>query len=72
MHGAVALCAGGLLALVGVPLLSESVRANFADSALWENLQKIQSSIVGAGAFLSLVLVWLSSSKKSKSGKKHK
>lgn len=72
LNSVVALCAGGLLALVGIPLLSESVRTNFADSELWKNLQKIQSSVIGVGAFLSLLLIWFNSSKKSKVSKKHK
>jgi hypothetical protein len=38
LHGLIALCAGALLALIGIPLLSESVRANFANSDLWTNL----------------------------------
>lgn len=73
LHGLVALCAGALLALVGVPLLSDSVRANFADSNLWTNLQKIQSSVIGAGVFLSLVILWAQNLKKASSkDKKHK
>jgi hypothetical protein len=64
-----ALCTGGLLALVSVPLLNASARANFADSWGWENLQKIQVPIIAAGFLLSLLLVWFykpSSSKKRK------
>jgi hypothetical protein len=73
IHLGIALCAGGLLALVGVPLLSESVRANFASSKLWEDLQNIQAGIIGAGVFLSLVAVWAKALKKSKlKDKKHK
>jgi hypothetical protein len=73
LHGLIALCAGALLALVGVPLLSDSVRANFADSNLWTDLQKIQASVVGAGVFLSLVVLWAKSLKKtSLKDKKHK
>jgi hypothetical protein len=53
--------------------LSESVRANFANSDLWTNLQKIQASIVGAGVFLSLVVLWAKSLKKpSVKDRKHK
>jgi hypothetical protein len=73
LHGLIALCAGALLALIGIPLLSESVRANFANSDLWTNLQKIQASIVGAGVFLSLVVLWAKSLKKpSVKDRKHK
>jgi hypothetical protein len=73
LHGLIALGAGALLALIGIPLLSESVRANFANSTLWSDLQKIQASVVGAGVFLSLVVVWAKNLKKSSiKDKKHK
>lgn len=73
LHMAIALCAGGLLALIAIPLLSGSVRANFADSKLWMDLQNIQSEVIGAGVFLSLVLIWANSLKKSSiKAKKHK
>jgi hypothetical protein len=66
---AAALCAGGLLALVSVPLLNASARTNFAGSASWTNLQKIQVPIVAAGFLLSLLLIW---SQKQPHAKKHK
>jgi hypothetical protein len=73
VHLAIALCAGGLLALIGVPLLSDSVRANFASSDLWAKLQNIQAPIVGAGVFLSLAMIWAKALKKSNAkDKKHK
>ena len=53
-----ALFLGGLLALIGVPLLNESARGNFTGSSLWTDLQKIQSWVIGAGALSSLLLVW--------------
>jgi hypothetical protein len=71
-HAAIALCAGGLLALVGIPLLSESVRANFAGSEPWSQLQHAQGAVIGAGVFLSLATVWLTSGKKHGGLKKHK
>jgi hypothetical protein len=63
---AIALCAGGLLALAGIPLLNESIRANFASSDLWSKLQNIQGPVIGAGVFLSLVMTWAKALKKSK------
>ena len=69
LHLATALCAGGLLALVSVPLLNASARTNFADSWGWANLQKIQVPIIAAGFLLSLILVWFN---KSRHAKKHK
>ena len=53
-----ALFLGGLLALIAVPLLNESVRNNFTGAGLWGNLQKVQSWIIGIGAATSLALVW--------------
>jgi hypothetical protein len=71
-HLAIALCAGGLLALTGVPLLNESIRANFSSSELWSQLQNVQGIVIGVGVFLSLVVTWVKSLKKSKKDKKHK
>lgn len=71
LHVLIALAAGGLLALVSVPLLSDSVRSNFSNSNLWSNLQKAQASIVGAGVFLSLMTVWFDKLKRGPA-KKHK
>jgi hypothetical protein len=65
-----ALCAGGLLALVAIPLLSESVRLNFANSWGWNNLQKLQTPLISGGIALSLVLVWFG--KSASHHKKHK
>src|SRR5438105_2696303 len=60
LQSAAALCAGALLALVSIPLLSKSVRTNFDDSWSWANLQKIQTPVIVAGVILSLLLVWIS------------
>lgn len=69
LHLATALCTGGLLTLVSVPLLNASARTNFADSWGWTNLQKIQVPIITAGFLLSLLLVWFH---KAPRAKKHK
>jgi hypothetical protein len=69
LYLAAALCAGGLLALVSVPLLNASIRTDFAGSTGWANLQKIQVPIVAAGFLLSLLLVWM---QKQPHAKKHK
>ena len=65
-----ALCGGGLLALVAVPLLNESVRLNFANSWAWNDLQKIQTPLIVAGVVISLGLVWFH--KPAHTPKKHK
>ena len=67
-----AICAGALLALVAIPLLNESARLNFANSWGWDNLQKIQTPIVIAGALLSLFLIWFSKTSAPVKSKKHK
>lgn len=58
----VALLAGGLLALSVAPVINTDW-LDLAQSGVWKNLIKIQSGVIGAGAFLSLVLVWFASSK---------
>jgi hypothetical protein len=72
MHLLIAICAGGLLALAGVPLLNESLRSEFSNSDLWSQLKNIQGAVIGAGVFLSLVVTWAKALKKSKKDKKHK
>lgn len=52
------LCTGGLLALLSVPLLNATSRADFANNWGWTNLQKIQTPIIAAGLILSLFLIW--------------
>lgn len=64
-----ALLAGGLLALTAAPVINADW-LNLAKSDIWKNLLKIQSGVIGAGAFLSLVAVWFASSKSH--GKRHK
>lgn len=61
---AVALCAGGLLALSVGPILAGSSQFDVTTSSFWTNLQKIQSEIIGLGALISLLLIWSSSLKR--------
>jgi hypothetical protein len=56
---AAALLGGGLLALAAAPLLHSSDNFNIMDSDLWTWLVKYQSAVIGLGAFLSLVIIWL-------------
>jgi len=65
-----ALCAGGLLAVVAAPMLSDALQTNLSSSNFWHDLQDIQSYIVSAGLLTSLLLIW--SGGMSKHGKKHK
>ena len=54
------LAAGGLLALSAGPLLTSS-SFNPTDSSLWQKLSDAQAAIIGVGALISLVLVWMGS-----------
>ncbi len=65
-----AICAGGLLALSAVPLLTQTMQTSFATSEIWLNLQKVQAAVVTIGALASLLLVWFAGFKHSKF-KKH-
>lgn len=64
---AAALLGGGLLALSAGPLINAVSTINILDDNFWKQLIKYQSAIIGAGALLSLFLVWLS----PKHSKKH-
>lgn len=68
---AIALCAGGLLALSLGPVLNTSGQFNITDARYWGDLQKIQSWVISGGALLSLFLVWSKAINK-KSSKRHK
>ena len=61
-----ALLGGALLALSVGPLLNSTTNFDVLNSNIWTQLDKYQSAIIGAGAFLSLVLVWLGGSHKAK------
>jgi len=68
---AIALCAGGLLALSLGPVLNTSGQFDITTSRFWGDLQKIQSEVIGGGALLSLLLIW-SKALKKKPSKRHK
>jgi hypothetical protein len=61
-----ALAAGGLLALSAGPLLAGSANFNFTNTSFWDNLTKIQAGVIGIGAAISLILIWLSNFKHPK------
>lgn len=70
LHLLTSLCAGGLLALVSVPLLNASSRADFFNNWGWTNLQRIQTPVIAAGFILSIFLIWFGGFKRH--GKHHK
>lgn len=55
-----ALAAGGLLALSVGPLVGSSTSIDLEASQTWNHLQNFQAAIIGAGALISFLLVWLS------------
>lgn len=65
-----ALAAGGLLALTTAPLLSDWINVDFSSVSFWNQLQKQEAIIVDVGALTSLILVWMTNSKRH--SKKHK
>jgi hypothetical protein len=70
LHILTALCTGGLLALSLGPIINSSSQIDLANSQVWDVLQNIQSIIIGVGALLSLILIWVKGLKHS--SKKHK
>jgi hypothetical protein len=66
-----AAASGLLTALLVVPLLPPGSRYNIMGSDIWSTLQQFQSVIIGAGAFVSLLMLW-SSKPKDKHKKHHK
>lgn len=68
-----ALCAGGLLAVVAGPMLSDTINSDIAKLGFWKNLQDSEPWIAGAGLLVSLLLIWTGGFAHAKShSKKHK
>ncbi|MGZ6005118.1 MAG: hypothetical protein ACXWLH_03115 [Candidatus Saccharimonadales bacterium] len=66
-----AAASGLLTALLAVPLLPAGTRYGITGSQAWSVLQQFQSLIIGAGAFVSLLVLWGTKPKHDKK-KKHK
>jgi hypothetical protein len=67
-----AAAAGLLTALLVVPVLPGGVRHNITSSQTWTIMQQFQSLIIGAGAFVSLLVLWSTKPKHDKDKKHHK
>lgn len=67
-----AAAAGLLTALLVVPLLPPGTRYGITGSETWSTLQQFQTVIIGAGAFVSLLMLWSSKPKHDKHKKHHK
>lgn len=55
----IALCAGGLLVLSVAPILASSSEFELSSSKFWDQLESLQSLIIGLGATLSFLVLWL-------------
>lgn len=67
-----AVASGFLTALLAVPLLPPGTRYNITTSEVWEMIINFQSFIIGAGAFVSLLVLWGSKPKHHDKKKHHK
>lgn len=65
-----ALCAGGLLAIVAAPMFNDAVGTDVVSSQFWQDLQNIQSYVIGIGLLASMLLIWSSGLRFH--GRKHK
>ena len=63
---AVALCAGGLLVLSVAPILATSSDFDLSSSKFWDQLEGMQSMVIGLGGVLSFILIWSGGIKKPK------
>ena len=68
-----AIAVGCLVAVLIVPLLSADLSRSIVSLAFWQQLVRIQSLVVGGGAIISLLFLWLQrpTSNKDGSSKKH-
>ncbi len=64
INAAVAICTGGLLALIALPILTDLLAISLKSSQVWDALQSIQSEVIGLGVLLSLSLVWSTHAKR--------
>ncbi len=72
LHAVPALCAGAILAVAAVPLLTGSLQYKIAGSHVWYDFRSYQGAIIGAGALFSLLLAWFTTPKHKDKDKKHK
>ena len=61
-----ALAVGGLTPLLVVPLLYSGSTHAIMSLPLWQGLSKVQDLVVGIGALISLLFLWIQRSRKSK------
>ena len=61
-----ALAVGGIVPLLVVPLLPSFVRQPLHDEQLWQALSQGQDLIVGIGAMVSLLFLWVQRPKRGK------
>ena len=61
---------GGLVPLLIVPLLPGFARQPLLNQPLWQGLSRAQDLIVGAGALISLLFLWIQRTKRKDSSDK--
>ena len=67
-----ALGVGSLMALLVVPLLPPGTSHAITGSSLWSQAQRLQDLIVGAGALIGLLSLWLQRPRSKDKHKQHK
>jgi hypothetical protein len=68
-----AISCGALLLLLAVPLFAPGLQASMRSTVVWEQVQGLQTIVVGASALVSLIFLWFLRPKhKHEEGKKHK
>lgn len=55
-----AILTGATVVLFILPLLPGGIRADIMNTTAWTNISKFEGVIVGAGALISLLLIWTS------------
>lgn len=53
-----ALATGALLVLLAVPLCTPGLRSAIYGLSFWQQLNDAQAMLIGAGAFISLLMLW--------------
>jgi len=67
-----ALAAGAAFVIMAEPYFQHVGSVNLSDSAVWSFLETAKSEIIGIGALLALILIWLGNRKSHAKSKHHK
>ncbi len=72
MSASAAVAAGGLLALLAVPYMSPDVQSSIKATAVWHQLDNLQTLLIIVGSVLTFLQLFLARTKPAEKGKKHK